>query len=315
MPARIVVLGSINYDIVAKAGRLPQKGETVEGSSVDMFIGGKGSNQAVQAALLGAKTSFIGCVGMDEQGQIVKRGLEDKGVLTDHLRVSEGLRTGCASIYIDDKGDNMLVYAPGANKSISIDQIDRAEAIIKEAHILLMQNEINEEAVIHGLKLARANNIKTILNPAPARTLEDEAFKLIDYITPNETESMAYTNIPMEGLSLKDWARQNAKWFLNKGVKNVCITLGDKGSYFYNGKEEYMVDIFPVVPLDTTAAGDAFNGGFSYAVASDKSHEDALILGNACGALAASTIGAQNSIASIEELRAFLIKNESKIDL
>ena len=168
MSVKIVVLGSINYDIVAKATRLPTVGETVNGSTVDMFVGGKGANQAVQTALLGAETYFIGNIGSDEQGTAVSEGLAGKGVDIKYLRVSPDHRTGCASIYVDANGDNMLVYAAGANKTITKDIVDRAAKDIAESQVFITQNEINSDIILYGLKIAKAAGLITILNPAPA---------------------------------------------------------------------------------------------------------------------------------------------------
>ncbi len=306
MSVKIVVLGSINYDIVAKATRLPTVGETVNGSTVDMFVGGKGANQAVQTALLGAETYFIGNIGSEEQGTAVSEGLAGKGVDIKYLRVSPDHRTGCASIYVDANGDNMLVYAAGANKTITKDIVDRAAKDIAESQVFITQNEINSDIILYGLKIAKAAGLITILNPAPAIPLDESAFELIDYITPNETESEVYSGLLRKDMSFDDWKKENANWFLKRGIKNVCITLGEKGSYFYNGKEELSMDAFPITPVDTTAAGDAFNGGFAYGIANGWSVDKSMIVGNACGALAASTIGAQNSICSMKEVMAFL---------
>ncbi len=314
MGVKIVVLGSINYDIVAKATRLPRVGETVDGFTVDMYVGGKGSNQAVQAARLGADTCFIGCIGSDQQGIAVREGLASKGVDIRHLNISSDHRTGCASIYIDSKGDNMLVYAAGANKAITKEMVDVAKKDIAEARVLVTQNEINSDMVEYGLRLGESAGVITILNPAPAVPLHESVFELIDYITPNETESEAYTGLLRKDMPIDAWKRESANWFLKRGVKNVCITLGEKGSYFYNGKEEISLDAFPITPVDTTAAGDAFTGGFSFGIAKGWSILKSMTFGNACGALAASTLGAQNSICSINEIMDFLINRGIDID-
>ncbi|MPW25231.1 ribokinase [Alkalibaculum sp. M08DMB] len=306
MSIRIFVLGSINYDIVAKSTTLPDVGETVEGFSVDMYVGGKGSNQAVQAAMLGAQTYFIGSTGSDQQGIVVREGLASKGVDIRYLNISPTHRTGCASIIVDFNGDNMLVYAPGANKTITKDIVDSAAQDIATAQVFITQNEINSDMVTYGLEIAKAAGIITILNPAPALPLDENIFKLVDYITPNETESEVYTGLLRKNMDIDNWKRKNAEWFLERGVKNVCITMGEKGSYFYNRKEEISLDAFQITPIDTTAAGDAFNGGFAYGIANKWSIRKCMKFGNACGALAAQTVGAQNSICPLDELTDFL---------
>lgn len=313
MSAKIAVLGSINYDIVAKTLRLPSIGETVDGYSVDMFVGGKGANQAVQTALLGAQTHFIGCIGSDVQGTVVSDGLVSKGVDIEFLNVSPSHRTGCCSIYIDAHGDNMLVYAAGANKAIRRDILDAAKEHIKQAQVFITQNEINLDMVAYGLSFAKEAGVKTILNPAPALTLDEQVFSNVDYITPNETESEVYTGLLRINMPLDEWKRANAEWFLQRGVKNVCITMGAKGSYFYNGIDEISLDAFRITPVDTTAAGDAFIGGFAYGIANDWPVRKCMELGNACGALAATTVGAQNSICNMQKVKKFLLEASSAI--
>lgn len=306
MAIKIVILGSINSDIVAAAERLPSKGETVHGFSVDMFVGGKGANQAVQTALLGTDTKMIAYVGADSQGESVSLSLKANNVDISHVTVSPEFRTGCASIIIDKNGDNMIVHAPGANHAITLKSIDDASAIIKSADVFITQYEINSDAVLYGLKLAHDAGVTTILNPAPAIELSDDLYAYVDYITPNETESEFYTKICRNGLPIEDWKAANAKWFIDRGVKNVCITLGEKGAYFANADQSVSVDAFKIKPVDTTAAGDSFNGGFAYGIANDWDIKKCITFANACGALSAMTLGAQNSIQPMSRVVEFL---------
>ncbi len=306
MSITIAVLGSINYDIVAKAVRLPHVGETVDGFGVDMYLGGKGTNQAVQARLLGADTYFIGCIGADTQGESVRENLKGQGVDDKFLYTLADQRTGCAVIYVDANGDNMLVHAPGANKAITREIVDSAKAQIQQASIFITQNEINGDMVAYGLSTAKALGVTTILNPAPAVPIPDDVFPLVYYITPNETESEAYTGILRADMPLEAWARANAEWFLQKGVKAVCITMGDKGAYYYDGTQEVFKKAFRIKAVDTTAAGDAFNGGLAYGIANNWDIEKSMLLGSACGALAAMTIGAQNSLRPMDAVVDYL---------
>ncbi len=306
MGVTISVLGSINSDIVAKASRLPHVGETVDGLGTDMFLGGKGTNQAVQAQLLGAHTYFIGCVGADAQGESVRENLKGQGVDDTFLYTLPDRRTGCCVIYVDTNGDNMLVYDAGANKAITQEIVESAKERIKESSVFITQNEINTDMVAYGLSIAKSLGVTTILNPAPAVPMPDDVFPLADYITPNETESEAYTGILRANLPLMDWARANAKWFLNKGVKKVCITLGDKGAYYYDGAQEVFQKAFRIKAVDTTAAGDAFNGGLAYGIANGWEIEKSMLLGSACGAIAAMTIGAQNSLRPMDDILNYL---------
>lgn len=306
MSKHIVILGSINYDITASAAKLPAKGETVTGFSVDMFGGGKGANQAVQSAQMGIPTAMIGQVGNDMQGNNVLAALKSKGIDCSLIHVSDTNRTGCASIYIDPNGDNMLVYAPGANHHITKEMVDAGKEAIAGADVFITQTEINMDAMLYGLKLAHEAGVTTILNPAPAVPLPDEVFPLVDFITPNETESEVYTGILRSEMPIEEWKQKTAEWFMNKGVKNLCITMGEKGAFYSNGTESISVPAFSIKAVDTTAAGDSFHGGFAYGLANGYDIETCLRIGSACGALSAMTLGAQNSIQPQERVLAFL---------
>lgn len=306
MSKNIVVLGSINYDITASAERLPAKGETVVGFSVDMFGGGKGANQAVQAAQMGVPTAMIGQVGNDMQGGAVLEALKSKGIDCDRIHVSDTNRTGCASIYVDPNGDNMLVYAPGANRKITKEMIDAGKDVIADAAVFITQTEINLDAAMYGLKLAKEAGAITILNPAPAVSLPDEIFPLVDFITPNETESEAYTGILRSEMPIEEWKTKTAEWFFSRGVKNLCITMGEKGAFYANKDVALSVPAFSIKAVDTTAAGDSFHGGLAYGLANGYDIKTCLQLGSACGALSAMTLGAQNSIQPQERVLSFL---------
>jgi ribokinase len=300
------VLGSINHDIVSKAKRLPAVGETVEGLGVEWIPGGKGANQAVQAALLGAQTWFVGCVGEDESGSVLEASLKSRGVHTDYLYKMKEAQSGICSIFVDQGGRNMLVHSAGANMRVTGDHIEAAAQTIAGSDFLVMQNEINMDAVEYGLGLARKKGVKSILNPAPALPLKNELFAMIDFITPNETECEVYTGISRDGRTLEDWARASAEWFLDRGVGGVCITLGEEGAYYYDGREEALVGAFRIDALDTTAAGDCFNAGFAVGLAGGGKVTDTLRLANACGAVCAMRMGAQPSIGTKEEIAGFL---------
>ena len=309
MSKQIVILGSINYDITASAERLPARGETVAGSSVDMFGGGKGANQAVQSAQMGVPTAMIGQVGNDMQGTAVLEALKSKGIDCSRIHVSDTSRTGCASIYVDPNGDNMLVYAPGANHHITKEMINNGRDLIDDAAVFITQTEINMDAMLYGLKLAHEAGAVTILNPAPAIPLPDEVFPLVDFITPNETESEFYTGILRSEMPIEEWKEKTARWFMDKGVKNLCVTMGEKGAFYSNGKESISVPAFSITAVDTTAAGDSFHGGLAYGLANGYDIETCLKIGSACGSLSAMTLGAHNSIQPEERVLAFLKEN------
>jgi ribokinase len=306
MEKTVVILGSINYDIVAQVERLPLKGETVPAYGFDVFTGGKGANQAVQAALLGMRSVFIGQVGGDAQGENVLAGIKAKGVDASFVRVSPGERTGCALITVAPDGSNTLAHAPGANHRIPAELVDSAATHIAGAEMFITQAEINRDALLHGVTLARRAGVRTLLNPAPAIPLPEELFTALDYIAPNEVESEIYTGISPRGKSGEAWRRENAEWFLRRGVRNVCITLGSEGAYFFNGDEEHYAPAFPVTAVDTTAAGDSFIGGFAFGIAAGWPVEKSLAFANACGAVSVGTRGAQNSIGNYEQISAFL---------
>jgi ribokinase len=307
MKAKITVVGSINYDIVAQADRLPKPGETVNGGAVDIFVGGKGSNQAVQAAKLGCDVHFVGRIGEDEQGSHVRQNLAAQGVNTEFLEVDESARTGCAVIYVEPGGLNMLVHAPGANNQLTKGQLDRAKDVIQKADVFISQNEINQDAVFESLKIAKAAGVTTVLNPAPAVDLPSEIFALIDYFIPNETESDYYTKLDSETMELEKWAEESWKWYREKGVKNLVVTLGSRGAMYTKGEGFVFVPAMKGLNVvDTTAAGDSFIGGFSASLASGLPIEKALYVGNVCGGLATTIIGAQNSIHSTEMINAYL---------
>lgn len=305
---KVVVLGSINYDCVAKAKRLPKKGETVKGTSFQTFIGGKGANQAVQLTLLGADVTFIGKIGNDQVGSHLKQSLQAKGVNVEYLKVDGSTNSGAANINIDQNGNNTLVYVPGANQRIRKQDIDAAVNKIKTADIFITQNEVNLNMIEYGLKVAKKYGVITILNPAPAVNLPQEILEYVDYITPNETETEEYTGILLEDSS--EALKSAANWFINRGVKHVVITLGEKGSYYYDTDDKLCLPAFKINAIDSTAAGDAFNGGFAYVIGSGGSIEEAMSMGSACGALAASCPGAQWSLPAYNKVVEFMAKNK-----
>ena len=296
---KAVVLGSINFDCVAKAERLPKKGETIRGYSFGTFVGGKGANQSVQMALLGADVTFIGKVGADDVGRTMKNSLQKHGINIDRLATDPHASSGACSINLDEMGQNTLLYVPGANETLKPEDIDGAVGVIKEADIFITQNEINLDMLEYGLETAKRFGITTLLNPAPALPLSDRIFALADYILPNETETEGYCGfLPADDATLK----KAAEWFFTRGTKNVVITLGEQGAFYAGPSASMRVPGFKVNAVDTTAAGDAFIGGFAYTVGRGGSVEDAMLFGNACGALAASQNGAQASLPSLDKV-------------
>ena len=245
-------------------------------------------------------------MGGDAQGQTVLAGIREKGVDVRFARAAPEERTGCCLITVAPDGSNTLVHAPGANYRISRELIDAAADSIRAADMLITQNEINQDALLYGLRIARDAGVKILLNPAPAIPLPPDTFPLLDYIAPNETESEAYTGISPAGKAPEAWRRENARWFLDRGVKSVCITLGSQGAYFCSPQEEHYLPAFPVTPVDTTAAGDSFIGGFAFGVMQGWPVAKAMIFANACGSVSVMTKGAQNSIRPYRHIEQFL---------
>jgi ribokinase len=299
---KIVVVGSVNTDMVVKGKSLPTPGETVAGGQFVLAGGGKGANQAVAAARLGGQVTLIAKVGQDMFGdqaiaQFQKEGIDTSGILRDPEHA-----TGVALILVDEKGENMISVASGANHAITPTEIEKAAPLIESADLLMLQLEIPVDCARRAAEIASKAGVPVILNPAPASPLEPELLRLVTYLTPNETEAEK-----LAGLAVRDeeTARKAAKFLLDCGVRNVVVTLGAKGSLAVTSEGSWMVPSYPVKAIDTTAAGDAFNGGLACAVASGKPLVEAVREANLVGALSVTKLGAQPSLPTAEELRNF----------
>lgn len=304
---QVTILGAIFQDILALTDKLPAVGETSPGHSIYMTGGGKGANQAVQCARMGMRTNMIAQTGNDPQGKFVKSILREEGINCEYVFVADQEQTGCASIFADANGDNMIVTAPGASTTIHVEDVKKAEKMIKESSLFITQLETNMECTLYGLKTAKEAGVTTILNPAPAAELPEEIYQYTDFITPNETECEFYTGILRKDFSdIREWASSSAEYLKNKGVKNVLITLGSKGVYFKNQESEFIVPAMKVKAVDTTAAGDSFHGGFAYGLMQEMDMETCCKIGNACGAVTSSGKGAQSSIQKKEVIFNFI---------
>lgn len=290
-PKKITVVGSINMDLVTITDQLPQVGETIMGQHFQTSPGGKGANQAIAAARLGANVHFIGCVGIDHFGQDLLRNFEEEGVNTNGVE-SVAHATGTATIVVSDH-DNQIIIVPGANSFVTASYVESKQAIIAESDVLIVQLEIPLDGVQKAVDIAKENGVTVILNPAPICELGDELLQKVDYLTPNEHE---YTML-MHG---------ERQYLLEK----VILTKGSEGvSYFDNGTEVNM-PAYDVEVVDTTGAGDTFNGGFAVALSQGHSLQEACAYGNAVGALATTKLGAQTGIPTKEEVELF-IRNAS----
>jgi len=298
----ISVLGIFVADLAFFAEKIPVEGETVIGNKYIIGPGGKGSNQAVAAAKAGAKTYFISKIGDDQFGEMAKTVYDQSGVDYSNVIISKEDSTGAAGILINEtSGANAINVVPGAAGSLTTEDIDAANDVIINSSIFLTQLEVPKEVVFYALKKAHHHGVTTILNPAPAATVDKDIFSLIDYFTPNETEASFYANHPVE--TTED-AKQAANKFLQMGIKNVIITLGEKGAYFSNKNESIVVPATnlksPVV--DTTGAGDAFNAGLSVALAEGKNIKETLVFANTTAGLSTTKIGTANSMPNRDEI-------------
>ena len=300
----ISILGIYVADLAFFGKSIPVAGETLLGENYVIGPGGKGSNQAVASAKAGGKTYFISKIGDDHFGSLARKIYEEAGVDYSKVIISSEHSTGAAGILVDQQsGKNAINVVPGAAGALTKDDIDQAADVIKNSQVFLTQLEAPKEVVFHALKIAKENNVITVLNPAPAASIDKEIFPLIDYFTPNETEAGFYVNHKVED---EEDAKKASDKLLQLGMKNIIITLGEKGAFFANGTESFHV---PVVNLnnrvvDTTGAGDAFNGGFAVALTENEklNIKDAIKFASATAGLSTTKIGTANSMPSRDEI-------------
>jgi ribokinase len=303
MTASVVVVGSLNMDLIIRAPRIPRPGETLLGGTFHTAPGGKGANQAVAAGRLGGRVSMVGRVGADDFGPALRAELAAAGV--DHRHVSEDpdAATGVALIVVDDAGENSIVVASGANMRLTAEDVQGCTEVIAAADVLLLQLECPLRAIQKAIETARSHGVTVVLNPAPARKLPAEVLRGIDVLIPNESETALLTGrAPQSDAEFKQAARQ----LLAQGVGIVVLTLGGRGAMLATPRDATLVPAFPVSPVDTTAAGDAFVGGFAVALGEGKSLPEAVRWGNAAGALATTRLGAQPSLPGREEVEGLL---------
>lgn len=305
---RITVIGDLLYDHFIWAERLPRLGETVTGFKTGFYAGGKGGNQAVQAARLGAEVYMIGKVGKDDRGRFLIDSAKKEGIHTDYIFEDPNEDTGTCTVDIDRQGNNMIIVAPLANGKITVQDVQRAKGLIESSDILLSQLQVNEEAITQALKIAKAAGVTTVLNPAPAREMPAEYYTLADYLTPNETEAEFFTGCYQSEVPIDQWKQQVAEAFCSKGAKNLIVTLGAAGCLYSGTEGTFEVPPYQVKAVDTTAAGDAFNAAFCVGLASGKTVSEALRQANAAGALTASAYGSLPSMPTKEAVELLMKK-------
>lgn len=298
----IVVIGSVNIDMVVKSEKFPDVGETILGGKFNQFLGGKGANQAVAAVRLGGNVRFICKTGDDPFGKNCIQQFKKEGLDTDFILRDSEHSTGVALISVNAEGENKIVVAPGANASFEIDDINTFNQIFGDIDLILLQLEIPTETVEKIISRAKENNTNVILNPAPAQTLSDECFKELFLITPNETETKQLTGIKPNS---KESSEMAANMLHQMGVKNVVITLGSKGAFVSTKDFKGLISSPDVTVKDTTAAGDVFNGAIAVALTNDYSWETAVSFACKAAALSVSKDGAQESAPNIEQYKAF----------
>ncbi len=298
----ISVLGVFVADLCFIANAIPEKGQTILGSQHIVGPGGKGSNQAIAAAKLNGEVNFITKIGKDKNGEMALTIYNELGMNTASIIQDEKHSTGVAGIMVNEKtGDNAINIVPGAAGTLISDDIDRNLNFIEKAQIFLTQLETPYDVTRYALKKAKEKGLVTILNPAPACEIEDNDFQLIDFFTPNETEAEFYLNKKIE--TEKD-IKSASEQFLKKGIKNVVMTLGEKGCYFANEKKNFFINAFKLKEpvLDTTGAGDAFNGALAVGLSKDLDLEEALKFANKVAAISTTKQGAAASMPSLEDL-------------
>jgi len=307
---KIAVVGSSNTDMIIKTAKIPRPGETILGGEFHMAAGGKGANQAVAAARAGGDVAFIARIGSDIFGKKAVEGFIHDGIDVKHVYKDRRAASGIALIIVGADGENSIVVASGANSHLSIDDIRRAERAISSAKILLMQLETPLETVRKAAEIAVRNKVPVILNPAPAMSLDDRLLRRSAILTPNETETEILTGLEIKRES--DMA-EAAQRLLNRGVRSVFLTLGSKGVFVASETEKIrrIIPAFKVRAVDTTAAGDVFNGALAVALAEGRPILDAARFANAAAALSVTKLGAQPSAPYRKDIEKLLKTNGS----
>ena len=298
--SEITVLGIFVADISFSGPKIPSIGETILGKKYNIGPGGKGCNQAIAIARLGGNTNFISKIGKDAYGELALKTLEKNKISTENIIQDGNQQTGVAGILVDQNtGKNAINVIVGAPSSLRINEIEKQINLIKRSKIFLTQLEVPKDVTLHCLKTAKENGCITILNPAPASEISKEFYNNIDFFTPNETEAEFYTGIK---ITSEKEAKQAADKLLNLGIKKVIITLGEKGLFYSDGKEETYLKASAVKAIDTTGAGDAFNGGLAFGLSKEKPIKECLELANKVAGISTTKLGAGDAMPFLKDI-------------
>ena len=296
----ISVLGIFVADISFSGPKIPSIGETILGNEYNIGPGGKGCNQAIAIARLGGKVNFISKIGKDNYGKLALDTLKKNNIDTENIIQDKSLQTGVAGILVEkNSGKNAINVIVGAPSTLKTSEIDNQLKVIKNSKIFLTQLEVPKKVILHCLKVAKDNKCITILNPAPASEISKEFFNNIDYFTPNENEAEFYTGIKIS--NEKD-AKHAADKLINIGIKKVIITLGEKGLFYSDGNEEIHLKANSVKAIDTTGAGDAFNGGLAFGLSIKKPIRECLSFANKVAGISTTKLGAGDAMPFLKEI-------------
>lgn len=303
---KIAVLGSLNKDLVLKVDKLPIPGETVVAGSCSAFLGGKGANQAVAAAKMGAHVTMLGMVGDDNDGQMFIDSLEENDILTHLIMRTTKSDTGLAVVSVEASGENSVMVVAGANHQLDVEYIESNRQSLMAADFILLQLEIPIEVVEHAIEVCKEHDKFIVLNPAPACDLKDSIFTDIDVLTPNRSELACLSGMRVE--TMED-VKVAATTMIHKGVKHLIVTLGEKGAYYTDGQIEQMYDGIKVESVDTTGAGDCFNGVLVASMSQNFTIKESIERAISASAMSVKEPGAQNSMPGIAEVEEFMEHN------
>jgi ribokinase len=306
---RIAVVGSANVDLTTFSDRFPRPGETIFGQRFDLGFGGKGANQAVAARLCGAEVVMVAKLGNDLFGEATVRNFKTLGIDATHVTIVDGVSSGVAPIFVDAEGQNRILVVKGANDTLTPADVDAAADALRSVDTIVLQFEIPLETIYYVVQFARKNNIRCIVNPAPAQPVDLQQLRDADYFIPNETEAEVITGLPVHSI---DDAKNCAASLLQQGFKRVIITLGGRGSLLASVEGTRLMEPFAVTPTDTTGAGDAFIGSFATFLASGLEENESLARANLYAALSTTRVGTQKSFPTRAEFEAELTKRGGK---